>query len=102
MSCEQENGVMSSVPFHQALGFYCPVDNNCFLTVLQHSYRFFRSPKLLPDPSLTPGLIRRLFALWDNQGGHHDILQNSDMGSHVARIGSCRSKFQPDWDCYDT
>ena len=91
---------MSSVASYQALDFYYPVDN-CFLTLLQRSCRLIRSPRLLPDPSLTPGLIRGLFALWDNQGGHHEILQDTDMGSHVARIGSRRSKFQPDWNCYD-
>ena len=92
---------MSSVPSHRTVVFCCPTDNDYFLAVLRLSFRFIRSSRLLPDPSLTSGLIRRPLALWDNQGGHHDILQITDVGSHVARIGSRRSKFQPDRGCYD-
>jgi hypothetical protein len=44
---------MSSVPSHQALDFYCPVNNDCFLVVLRRSFRFIRFPRLFPDPSLT-------------------------------------------------
>jgi hypothetical protein len=53
---------MSSVLSHQALDFYCRVDN-CFLAVRRRLYRFIRSPRLLPDACLTPGLIRGQFAL---------------------------------------
>ena len=58
MSYEQGKGAMSSVPSRQASVFCCSTDNDCFLAILCRSFRFIHSLGLLPDPSLTLGLIR--------------------------------------------